>query len=258
MKASTLVLSFVVAGMLNIPAASAASNYGYMSANGAEPWGTSTNIQAMDAAFGAGQWDRVNFGDAYSGYQFLYVDGGDGTASDFVNWVAANQPSLETYVNGGGRLFLNAATWDQSTFPLLFGATSTEQGVGYSSYGYAVDSNHALFANGAGVSWQGNWFSHNAISVGGGFTTFITGDNGQTILAGGTFGDGYLMLGGQTNTNFHSSVNGSNPFQLRVNELQYVAGAVPEPETYAMLLVGLGLLGLQVRRKARDELAIDG
>jgi hypothetical protein len=27
--------------------------------------------------------------------------------------------------------------------------------------------------------------------------------------------------------------------------------AVPEPETYAMLLVGLGLLGISVRRKKR-------
>jgi hypothetical protein len=91
----------------------------------------------------------------------------------------------------------------------------------------------------------------------------ITGDNGQTILAGGSIENGYLLLGGQTNTFFHTSSSG-NPFGLRMNELALAAGvipvlpipdirpdipAIPEPETYAMLLAGLGLVGFIARRK---------
>lgn len=94
----------------------------------------------------------------------------------------------------------------------------------------------------------------------------ITGDNGQTILAGGAIENGYLLLGGQTNTYFHTSSSG-NPFGLRMNELALAAGVspvlpipairpdtdipppIPEPETYAMFLAGFGLMSFVARRK---------
>ena len=44
--------------------------------------------------------------------------------------------------------------------------------------------------------------------------------------------------------------NSGNPTGLRVEfDASSVAAAVPEPETYAMLLAGLGMLGLVARRR---------
>jgi hypothetical protein len=43
---------------------------------------------------------------------------------------------------------------------------------------------------------------------------------------------------------------------MEVDHLQYGAGAaaaVPEPETYAMLLAGLGLLGFAARRRQHQR-----
>lgn len=38
---------------------------------------------------------------------------------------------------------------------------------------------------------------------------------------------------------------------IRIDNLAYQVAAVPEPETYALMLAGLGLVGLQVRRARR-------
>lgn len=48
-------------------------------------------------------------------------------------------------------------------------------------------------------------------------------------------------------TNLHQ--NGGNPTGLQVNILGSSVTAVPEPETYAMLLAGLGLMGTIARRR---------
>lgn len=205
-------------------------------------------------------------------HSFVYADGGDLARMDFYNYVSANQMLLEKYVTDGGRLFLNVASNDHfgEAHGLVFGATTEEGGIGYSYNGDAVDPLSSLFT-GAGTSWSGDYFAHNNIVARSDLETMITGDHGQTILAGGSVENGYLLLGGQTNTHFHPSSSG-NPFGLRMNELALAAGvspvlpipairpditdispAIPEPETYAMLLAGLGLMGCMVRRKKAEN-----
>jgi hypothetical protein len=234
------------------------SGYAYMSGD-VEPFYDYSNQDAMNAAFGASDWNRINFGDAFSNYEMLYIDGGSAEDSDaFVQYLDGHRGELESYVLGGGRLFINAATeFEAQPISLVFGATSTELSDSDKSLeANAVDPQSALFAN-AGSTWEGGFFAHNALSTLDGFTPLIqnSGAEPYTIVAGGAFGTGYVLLGGQTNTSFHwSSPDGSDPFQLRVNELLYTADVplappVPEPRTLALLLGGLCALAALTRRR---------
>ena len=72
----------------------------------------------------------------------------------------------------------------------------------------------------------------------------------------GTFSETFSVLG-QTNLTFFlvpsfQSANGDHAntyFDVSNLNLSYVAAPGPEPETYAMMLVGLGLIGFEARRR---------
>jgi hypothetical protein len=52
---------------------------------------------------------------------------------------------------------------------------------------------------------------------------------------------------------FNIAQNGGNPMALRVEFTNSTISPVPEPQTYAMLLAGLGLLGFIVYRRKNDS-----
>jgi hypothetical protein len=231
----------------------------YMSSASGEPFNDFSNVDAMNAAFGSGGaagsgWDQLRYGDAFDGYGMLYIDGGSTTAADMVTFLDSSRSALEAFVFGGGRLFINAATENLATIDLVFGATLNEQDIDHRGLrGSAVDGSNQLFS-GAGTAWDGFFFSHDDIGLAPGYSSLIVDEIGRTVLAGGFFGTGYAMLGGQTNTAFHdpSNLAVSDPFQLRVNELLYVdqvtpTVAVPEPGTLALVLAA----GLAVARRRR-------
>lgn len=249
--------STIVAGMAAISLTAAASpalaiSVAYVTE--VDPWGVSTNEQALDAAFGAANWTRLNsFENSIfaGGYDFIFVDGGDGN-SGFADWLnlEGGAAAAEAYVLGGGALFLNAAqNYGGSTIATGFGSSlnypAFDSGVAITAAGVA-----AGLDVGAGLNFTGTSFAHNNVTVGP-LTSLIEGPAG-VVLADGFFGLGHLTVGGQTTTNFHS---GDNPFQLRVNELQYastvpaVTGGVPEPATWAMMLIGFFGMGSMVRRR---------
>ena len=82
--------------------------------------------------------------------------------------------------------------------------------------------------------------------------TFINGDQQQTPF-------GFTFLNGQTKRygtfdhifGFSDSYIGDVDYDF-VGGVKYVAAPVPELEIYAMMLAGLGLLGLSVRRRKSD------
>ena len=84
------------------------------------------------------------------------------------------------------------------------------------------------------------------------------------FFVGGSPGFGALQLGGgvsngvnifmqQTSQVFDFS-NGGQGFS---SVMTIAAPAIPEPETYAMLLAGLGFLGFAARRRKQKKTAAD-
>jgi hypothetical protein len=217
-----------------------------------DPWGVSPSNpgspdSAMNQAFGAGNWDkRYGFDiSVFAGsYDFVYLDGGNGTSSQFDSFFSASTvAALETFVTGGGRLLVNAARWTAGDLNLGFGMTL--RGDQFSATGMlAVDPNGALSANGAGTSWTANDFSHDTVS--GGLINYIVGTEGA-VLAGGSYGLGFYLAGGITSPRFHSI--GGN--ELRANILNYAANvsAVPLPAALPLYMAALGLAGLAARRR---------
>lgn len=247
-----LLLAVLLTGL----SASAFARVAYVS-GADEPWnyGGTTNLTAMELAFGADGYDRLTFADAFSGiasgYDFVYVDGGAQHSEAFQTFVGDNRSALEDYVSTGGRLFLNSAIWGGSTnFDLGFGASNI---AGASNSAVAVDVNHPVFDANTGYAWEGGSFSHNYVT-GDGFSSIINDGEGRSVFAERQYGNGLILVGGMTTANFQTPTDAA--LALRVNEFTYAANApVPEPEEYALMLLGLGLVSLAVRRSKKAEIA---
>ena len=71
--------------------------------------------------------------------------------------------------------------------------------------------------------------------------SFITGNGGTTASAFNALHAG--LDSGSAYLNIHSTVYGGGEIR------GFLAGPVPEPQTYAMLLAGLGMLGWTAKRR---------
>jgi|SRR5579871_143728 len=256
MRIDIRTLAALCLGLIAAPSAQAA-DFLYMT-GASNPWGQNGGDQAMDAAFGVGNWDKANGfdGSAFaSGYKFIYFDGGDGTSTEFNSFVSNNVTQIENFVSSGGRVMLNAARWDYSPSTLGTGfGTSLEGEDTYTSFASnsgqltAAGVAAGLGLNGAGTSWTGGYFSHDIVT--GADTCLVEGTAGCVF---GSTAQG-LFVGGQTDPFFQSA----GGLALRTNELFLAAeGAVPpitpapEPATWAMLILGFGFVGTALRGAKR-------
>lgn len=163
-----------------------------------QPWGLSDFESAMTNDYGAGGYadDTFSVGASVfnSDYSFIFIEGGDGTASDFDAFFTPSVIAAEqAWVSAGGTLVINGGRWPNNT-PSGYDIVNVGFGVAldgaydYSlaSYGgTAVDPSLPLF-NGAGSYWQGNYFSHDIV--------IAAPDSASTLalLGAGLFGLGLL------------------------------------------------------------------
>lgn len=94
----------------------------------------------------------------------------------------------------------------------------------------------------------------------------LTHDGGTSLEAFDLWGDGNMLSSGLIgSSDSHLSFLGDSnikDFELRFKGHNYSGGGsycgnivispVPEPQTYAMLLIGLGLVGFSARRRKND------
>lgn len=251
---------FLSALLLFIVTMTAHAGYVYQSGSN-DPWGNTTNDTAMDGAFGAGQWSRGNAYDlnAILASDAAFIDGSDSNADELNSFLQLNRASLENYVTNGGRLFINSAPNQGSSFSLLFGATLNYDGSSFSGTA-SVNADGAaagLLAGGITDQYTGNWFSH-ATVTGDSLISLIDGENGS-ILSYMLYGQGLVMFGGQTTTNWHSPLLDAQ--RLLQNELTFLANGqvsqVPVPAAvwlFGSALMGLG--GVSRRNKLQRNLSV--
>jgi hypothetical protein len=247
----------------------------YMRSAAGRPWNVTANEQAMDAAFGAGGWQDLRYETVdplaifSQNTSFAYLEGGDRNANQLEAFLNANLSTIEGWVANGGSLFVNAAPNQGDGMNFGFGVTlgpiyNVERG-GVS----AVDAAHPIF-NGPftpiALTYTGHYFAHT--NVIGDFTPLLQDSRGVTYLAEKDFGNGHVMFGGMTTTNWHFPK--VEAFNLRANILSYGAAqsdqadfepaVVDNPEPSSLIaFMGMGAVGLVIaavrRRRGRRRVA---
>ena len=257
--------SFLLTFFIGIGMSSAVSADAYIRGASA-PWGVSTNETAMETVFGNGGWADLRMADGAGPFtpgthDFIFLEGGDGTANELSAYLAANQAAIEAYVTAGGNLLLNSAPNEGGDIAYGFGGVTLTY-PSFSDTVTAANPGHPVFQGPCvpvDTDYTGNWFGH-AI-VGGGISSIILGvggdPDGETILGEMDFGSGKVLFGGMTTDNWHDpQPEASN---LTANIIAYTAGrgadgceliAVPSLNIWGLAILAalMLLIGFGVRR----------
>ena len=222
----------------------------YISA-AAQPWNSSSNINALNASFGSGNWSQYNYSSAnmtailQPTTCLIFIEGGDQTSTAFNAFLTPNLTALQNWVAGGGRLFINAAPNQGGNINYGFGGvTLNYSGSGTSSNsGIAAlgQTGHPVFTGSntpCGTSFTGNWFSH-AYITGGGTSPIIVGSTGVS-LSELNWGSGLVMFGGMTTTNFHSPQPNSNNLLNNIFSYLYICCPITASASPSSVCLGSG------------------
>ena len=255
MKKSSYALLFaaILIGVSQVSATSV-----YMRSTAGAPWGQTNNEASMDGVFGAGNWDDLRYETAntaslFSGStDYIFMEGSDNNANELELFLATNLPAIESWVAGGGRLFVNSAPNEGDGMSYGFGGVSLDyDGFQDNDPHTGLNGAHAIFNGPFGATgsvFSGNSFAHANVS-GPGLNDLIQDSNGDSVLSDMFWGNGYVMFGGMTTLNWQ----GANAFELRQNIIYYGANVplAPIPEPATLSLMGMGLAGLALRARKK-------
>lgn len=232
--------------------ASAQSHYYLRSVNG-DAWGCGGNEAAMDVAFGQGNYaidsyETLNMGKVFGpNTECIYIDGGNGNATSFKNFFAANSGAIENWVSGGGSIFINSAGWYEPQINVGFKNTIIN-GQAYDPVFTVSDPTGPIAAGPyqpAGTNYTGNYASHGFISGGPGFTVLGTNSSGQASLVDFFWGGGHVLVGALTDPQCWWQPQ-PNSINARANMLTYTC-RIPAPGAAGLL----GVAGLIAARRRR-------
>jgi hypothetical protein len=179
------------------------------------------NVDAAELQWVVGANDTTGFA---SGRRSLISGSVDASASDLLAQNTANNTNLGQITTSNsiftplaGKGTIDSADNGAFTFTAADGDASTKA------------DGYVMAGNGFGNNWR------NANKIGG--TKYANEENGLWLVDGGTAGAEQLL--------------GRLIFNTANGTLTYtnVTPAVPEPSTYAMALLGMGVVGLMARRR---------
>lgn len=163
---------------------------------------------------------------------------------------AVGNSALSSFVSNGGLLITE---WDAGGYgiSLLGGSASAN----YTSYllNDAIVFTSAGTSLGLGTGLGASYTAQGASEFFLDFNTLGTGtvlanrgSNGATAIVGGKVGSGYVFVNG---FDWYDEVQPNNTTLLN-NQINSInVSAVPEPESYALLLAGLGVVGFVAKRR---------
>ncbi|MCH2229706.1 MAG: T9SS type A sorting domain-containing protein [Crocinitomicaceae bacterium] len=197
----------------------------YLTAQVGDPWGSTANSDAMDLAFGMGLWSRDIFEtldplEIFSeNTSVVFIDGSDDGAIELAAFLLANQSVIENWVNLGGSLLINAAPNEGGDIDLGFNGSTLI---------YANPSNSVTVSDLAhpayvgpntptSATMTGGSYSHAHIT-GTGFTDVLANSNDASIvvLREKAWGEGRVMMGGMTTSNYHSPLLEANNYRANL------------------------------------------
>lgn len=174
-------------------------------------------------------------------------------------------PNLVNYVLGGGTLVTEWIGADWAMSNLLGGAVLSGfagSGIGFNTpVTFTAEGIAAGLGNGVGNSYSAgdaSQFFRTFSDIGTG-SVLATRPGGVAAIVGGNAGSGYVVANGIDWADFFAT-SGSANRQVLLNSLSIrgnVSGAVPEPATWAMMLLGFGFVGGAIRfTKRRQRLTL--
>jgi hypothetical protein len=194
-----------------------------------EPWGSSTNINSMNDAFGPGEWIAANFETVDVAAVFsvetscVFLEGSDGGANELNSFLTANLTAIEEWVFAGGVVLINAAPNEGGNINFGFDGSMLVYDGGTGSV-TAADAAHPAFVGPivpTATTMTGSNYTHGRIT-GTGFTSILThsGAPSSVSLCEKEWGAGTVIMGGMTTSNWHSpSPQGHN---FRTNLFVYM------------------------------------
>jgi hypothetical protein len=230
MKATSAFVWLALLASAAIPALADSSTTFYVRSSVGQPWGQSTNEDAMDNVFGSGQWTSLNYEDLdpvqllSSSSKFIFLEGGDTCFAAFQTFMAAHgdpkrqsdgsflgDGMIKAWISQGGRLLIMSAPND----PLVGESVSLPDNILLQSdsfFGSAANSAWAwdptfpVFNSPIPIAtnFTGDFFSHGYFIGANVYTIMQTvlNETSETVLGLDTIQSGLMVFGAMTTDNF--------------------------------------------------------